>query len=71
MEFSERLKVLRKESGKTQAELAEIIGITDRGYRKFESGENDPGMKSLVSLADFFGVTLDYLVGRSDDHRMM
>ena len=46
--------------------MAEFIGCTDRNYQKMEYGEiNVPGL-TLIKLADFFQVSLDYLVGRSD-----
>ena len=64
--FGRRLKELRKEKGLKQTEMAEFIGCTDRNYQKMEYGEiNVPGL-TLIKLADFFGVTLDYLVGRTD-----
>ena len=64
--FGQRLKELRKEKGLKQKEMAEFLGCTDRNYQKMEYGEiNVPGL-TLVKLADFFDVTLDYLVGRTD-----
>ena len=60
------IKELRKEKGLKQTEMAEFIGCTDRNYQKMEYGEiNVPGL-TLIKLADFFEVTLDYLVGRTD-----
>ena len=64
--FGQRLKELRKEKGLKQTEMAKFIGCTDRNYQKMEYGEiNVPGL-TLIKLADFFEVTLDYLVGRTD-----
>ena len=65
--FHVRLKELRIKHGFTQKSLASAIGITERGYRGYESGNNSPNMEVLVKLADALSVSLDYLVGRSDD----
>ncbi len=67
MIFQKRLKELRTEKGVSQVYIAEILGITDRGYRKYEAGDNEPTMSILIALADYFDVSLDYLVGRSDN----
>ena len=62
MEFYERMRELRKEHGETQAQAAAAAGMTDRQYQ--------PGFDSLLALADHFGVSLDYLAGRSDRREM-
>lgn len=64
MEFSKRLKKIRMDVGCTQQEMADILGITVRGYRNYELGTREPNLSFLVALADKFGVSLDYLVGR-------
>ena len=46
---------------------AEILGMGQRNYQKYETGEIDPPLSKAIVLADFFNVSLDYLVGRSDD----
>lgn len=64
-----RLKALRKEKGLKQKEMAELLGCTDRNYQKMEYGDiNVPGL-TLIQLADYFDVSLDYLVGRSEERR--
>ena len=68
--FHERLRQLRIEKGITQADLAAIADLSLRGYRKFELGENSPNLVVLIALADYFNVSLDYLVGRSDDPKV-
>lgn len=65
--FSQRLKQLRSEAGLTQTKLAKAIGITDRACRRYEAGENEPTMSVLQAIADQFNVSIDYLIGRSDD----
>jgi len=65
MTFQERLRELRKERGETQVEVAASIGIADRHYQKFEAGSNLPSFHNLCALADHFGVSMDYLAGRT------
>lgn len=64
--FSVRIKTLRKERGLKQKELAEILGLADRSYQCYEYATRYPDFKGLIAIADFFDVSLDYLVGRSD-----
>ena len=64
--FSDRLRQLRKFRDVTQAQLAEAIGITDRACRRYEAGENEPTLSVLQSIADFFDVSVDYLMGRDN-----
>ena len=65
--FSARLKEIRNGRGKTQAETAEYLGFKSlRGYQMYEEGKNEPNLARLVALADFFDVTTDYLLGRTD-----
>lgn len=65
MTFAEKLKLLRTSKAISQNKISNAIGITDRGYRKYESGENDPTMAVLVSIANYFNVSLDFLAGRA------
>lgn len=67
MEFPERLKTLRKEKNETQVQTAKAIAVTERQYQRFEAGENLPGFDNLRAMADHFGVTLDYLMCRTDE----
>ena len=64
--FSERLKELRKERGLKQREMAEICGLKLRGYQQYEYEETYPTVPGLIFLADYFEVSTDYLLGRSD-----
>lgn len=65
--FADRLKYLRKSHTATQKKIAEVAGITDRAFRKYESGEIEPTASVINSLADYFNVSTDYLLGRSDN----
>ena len=62
MTFQERLNRLRREKGLSQEDLAEVVGVTRQAVQKWESGASRPDMDNLTALADYFGVTLDYLV---------
>lgn len=64
--FASRLRELRKERGLTQKQLAEQTGASERGIQNYELGVRSPAFDVLISLADFFDVSLDYLCGRSD-----
>jgi len=64
--FPERLKALRQEKNITQRAIANHLNITDTAYGFYEQGKNYPNMDILIKLADFFEVSLDYLVGRSE-----
>ncbi|PWU66746.1 helix-turn-helix domain-containing protein [Gracilibacillus dipsosauri] len=63
----DRLKRLRKERKLTQTELGNIINVTKVSISGYENGDRTPDTDNLRRLADFFGVTTDYLLGRSDD----
>ncbi len=62
-----RLKELRLRKGLRQVELAAMMGITERQYQRYERGEGEPKLAGWIWLADYFQVSLDYLVGRSED----
>jgi len=66
MDFSTRLKELRKGKKINQAEAGQIAGITSKQIQRYESSDSEPTLPVLIALADFFDVSLDYLVGRSD-----
>ena len=63
---SDRLKLLRKERGVTQRVVARGADIAERQYQEYEYGEKKPGCDMLITLAEFFNVSIDYLVGRTD-----
>lgn len=66
-DFGFHLRTLRKNKGITQKQLAIGIGASERGIQQYELGERKPTFDMLISLADYFGVSLDYLVGRTDN----
>ncbi|PKR83063.1 helix-turn-helix domain-containing protein [Heyndrickxia camelliae] len=64
--FKERLILLRKERKLTQTELAAIMDVTKATINKYEKGGASPSYEMLWKLADFFNVSVDYLMGKSD-----
>lgn len=67
MSFNERLKSLRFQNGVTQKAIAEGIGVTPVSVQRFEYGTARPKLETVIKLADFFNVSIDYLVGRTDN----
>lgn len=65
--LSKRLIEVRKQNGYTRKQLAEELGRPYRTITNYETGEHEPGHKYLIEIAKKFGVTVDYLVGRSDN----
>ncbi len=64
--LGERLKQLRKENQCLQRDMAEFLNITEVHYRRIEAGRVNIPTLTLCALADYFGVSTDYLLGRSD-----
>ena len=67
MEFSERLKELRKQAKLTQVELAGKLGIVQSSYADWERGKKKPTQDNLVKIAQVLNVSVDYLVGNSEE----
>lgn len=65
MDFCTRLKQLRLQSHFMQKEIADSIGISVRAFQRYEHGDSQPNIETLIKLADFFQVSLDFLVGRN------
>ena len=66
MEFYERIRQLRQEKGLTQKGAAAGLEIGYRAYQCYEYNQRSPDIRGLIAIADFFDVSLDYLVGRSE-----
>ncbi len=62
-EFSNRLKLLREKSGLSLGQLEEKTGLAKSLLWRYEAGKSDPGLSALITLAEFFGVTLDWIAG--------
>ena len=66
MKIGSRLKALRKERRETQLQVAQAVGMGDRHSQRVENDEGLPGLEIFSALADHFGVSMDYLAGRTD-----
>lgn len=64
--FNARLKSIRKASNATQKQVAIAINTSEQNYQRYERGTQQPTLPTLVALADYFNVSIDYLAGRSD-----
>lgn len=64
--FSERLKELRKSRNLSQKELAEIFNTTNSSICDWECGRTEPNLNTILQIADYFDVSCDYLLGKSD-----
>lgn len=60
------IKDIRTRKNLTQAEVASALGVSSVVYSRYETGSRQPSIETLVQLADIFGVTVDYLLGRQD-----
>lgn len=61
-----RIRSLREDKDLTQKQVAQMLGMSQTGYSKYETGENDIPSHILIKLADFYGTTTDYILGRVD-----
>ena len=61
-----RIRDLREDRDLTQKQIADVLGMSQTGYSKYETGENDIPTAILIKLADFYGTSTDYLLGRVD-----
>lgn len=61
-----RLRDLREDRELTQKELATILGMSQTGYSKYETGENDIPTSVLIKLANFYNTSIDYILGETD-----
>ena len=64
-----RLRELRLERNMTQQRLAMELSMTQNTISRYENGEREPGIKELIRIADYFNVSLDYLLERSEQKR--
>ena len=64
--LAKRLKELRESRRVYQKEMAELLGLSLRGYQCYEADESEPKLAALVAIADYYQVSIDYLAGRTD-----
>lgn len=59
-----RLKSLRKEKGLTQSHMAKLINITQNAIFRYESGQNEPSLSTILFYSEYFNVSIDYIFGK-------
>lgn len=64
--FNERLNQVRKSKGVTAQQMADLLGIHIRAYRKYESGDTTPPISNLVKIADILDTSTDFLLCRDE-----
>lgn len=62
-----RIRELREDHDLTQKKVGEILNMSQTGYNQYEIGKNDVPTKVLIKLADYYGTSVDYLLGRTDN----
>ena len=67
MTYQRRLRDLREDHDKTQQQIADILGTSQTMYARYERGANELPLRHLLVLAGYYGVSVDYLLGRSDE----
>jgi len=65
-----RLKELRKKKGISQLRLATELNTTQNTISRYETGEREPGIDELTKIADYFNISVDYLIGRTENPKM-
>ena len=66
VEFRQRLRQLREKKRISRKVLSELCGLSSDAVRRYERGESEPTLHSIVAIAEYFEVSVDYLVGRCD-----
>ncbi len=64
--FLKRLRDLREDNDLTQQQIADILGTSQTMYARYERGANEMPVRHLITLADYYHINLDYLIGRTD-----
>ena len=67
IELYEHIRSLREDRDLSQKEIAAILGMSQTGYSKYETGENEIPTQILIKLAEYYNTTTDYLLGRTDE----
>lgn len=66
MHYTKRLRDLREDHDKTQQEIADVLGTSQTMYARYERGANEFPIRHLLTLCDYYGVSADYILGRTD-----
>ncbi len=67
MDYVKRIRDLREDSDKTQQEIADFLGTSQTMYARYERGANELPIRHLIKLADYYGVSTDYILGRTNN----
>lgn len=67
LEYAQKLRDLREDHDKSQAQIAEILGTTKNQVGKYERGEQEMPIKHLITLCSYYHVSADYILGLPDD----
>lgn len=70
MDYIKRIRDLREDNDKTQTEIAEHLRISQTMYARYERGANELPIRHLIKLADYYGVSTDYILGRTDNQKL-
>ena len=68
--FGNKIRELRKKKGISQLRLATDLNTTQNTISRYETGEREPGIDELIKIADYFNVSVDYLIGRTENPKM-
>ena len=71
MDYIKRMRDLREDNDKTQQEIAEILNTSQTMYARYERGANELPIHHLLALADYYNVSTDYLLGRTDNTNLL
>ena len=70
MDYTKRIRDFREDNDKTQQEVADYLSTSQTMYARYERGANELPIRHLIKLADFYGVSTDYILGRTDNQKM-
>ena len=71
MDYIKRMRDLREDNDKTQQEIAEILNTSQTMYARYERGSNELPIHHLIALANYYNVSTDYLLGRTDNTNIL
>lgn len=67
LQLSKRIRQLREARQWTQTDLAHVVGVSASAVNRWESGDKRPELPKVIRMSDLFGVSVDYLLGRTDE----
>lgn len=70
MDYIKRIRDLREDHDKTQQDIADYLGTSQTMYARYERGANELPVRHLIKLADYYGVSTDYILGRTNNPKL-